>query len=42
MGAISELGFGKDNLVLDGKVRVEAAKALASDCNADHQYERQR
>jgi ParB-like nuclease domain len=34
MGAISELGFcapilvGKDNLVLDGEVRVEAAKAL--------------
>jgi ParB-like nuclease domain len=34
MGAINELGFcapvlvGKDNLVLDGEIRVEAAKAL--------------
>jgi hypothetical protein len=34
MGSISELGFcapilvGKDNLVLDGKIRIEAAKAL--------------
>ena len=34
MGSISELGFcapilvGKDNLVLDGEIRIEAAKAL--------------